>query len=83
MAKSRKVSGATTIRAVQFEVDPPPDEIVQAGIDTPRPNSVREPISCLIRRAEARDTPFIESLYRELVDDPNIRVAPEQIAAQF
>ena len=36
---------------------------------------------CAVRRAGADDAPAIESLYRELVSDPLIRVLPEQVAA--
>lgn len=36
--------------------------------------------SCTIREAVAKDAAAIESLYRELVSDPHIRVLPEQIA---
>lgn len=35
----------------------------------------------VIRRATAEDAVSIERLYRELVDDPNILVLPEQLAA--
>jgi N-acetylglutamate synthase-like GNAT family acetyltransferase len=38
-------------------------------------------VSCSIRRAIAGDAPAIESLYRELVSDPLIRVLPQQVAA--
>lgn len=38
-------------------------------------------IPSVIRRAVADDAPVIESLYRELVSDPLIRVLPEQVAA--
>lgn len=36
-------------------------------------------IPCAIRRAVANDAAAIESLYRELVSDPLIRVLPEQV----
>lgn len=34
----------------------------------------------IVRRAVSDDAPAIENLYRELVDDPHIRVLPEQVA---
>jgi len=34
-----------------------------------------------IRRATVGEAQFVEMLYRELVDDPHVHVAPEQIAA--
>ncbi len=36
---------------------------------------------CVIREATSRDALVIESLYRELVSDPNIQVLPGQITA--
>ncbi len=39
------------------------------------------PVSCVIRRAFAEDATVIQSLYRELVDDSQVRVLPAQIAA--
>lgn len=45
---------------------------------TPPPQS---PVSCVIRRASAEDAGDIQSIYRELVDDSQVRVLPEQVAA--
>jgi N-acetylglutamate synthase-like GNAT family acetyltransferase len=39
------------------------------------------PAKCSIRRAVADDAVAIQSLYRELVDDSEVRVLPEQIEA--
>lgn len=39
-----------------------------------------EAVPSVIRRAAADDASAIESLYRELVSDPLIRVLPEQVA---
>ena len=38
-------------------------------------------ISCVIRRANPADADAIQSLYLELVDDPEIRILPEKIEA--
>lgn len=43
--------------------------------------SLTQTTGCQIRRAVAEDAPALESLYRELVSDPHIRVLPEQVAA--
>ena len=39
------------------------------------------PAPFLVRRASAEDTGAIEALYRELVDDPQIRLLPAQVAS--
>ena len=45
------------------------------------PTTFPNAIPFVIRRAVADDAPAFESLYRELVSDPLIRVLPEQVAA--
>lgn len=45
------------------------------------PTIFQQPASFMIRRASVEDAISIGNLYCELVDDPNIRVLPGQLAA--